>query len=63
MESYLTYLTVFIGVLTVASAAQAVILFFIFRRVTKLAAEVEKTVARLSDQSKAVTEQVVRIDG
>ena len=42
MESYLTYLTVFIGILAVASAAQAVILFFIYRRVTKLADEVEK---------------------
>lgn len=61
MESYLTYLTVFIGVLTVALAAQAMILFFIYRRLTKLAGEVEKTVARMSDQSKIIMEQVVAL--
>jgi len=61
VESYVIYLTVFIGVMAVASAAQAIILFVIFRRVAKLAAEVEKTVARLSDQTKTVTEQVVRL--
>ena len=59
MESYLIYLTVFIGVMAVASAIEAIVLFVIYRRVTKLADEVEKAVARLSDQSKVIMEQVV----
>ena len=59
MESYLFYLTVFIGIMAVGSVAEAIVLLVIYRRVTKLADEVEKTVARLSDQSKAIMEQVV----
>ena len=58
MESYLTYLTVFIGILTVALAAQAVILFFIYRRLTKLTDEVEKSLAHMTDQSKIILNQV-----
>ena len=59
MESYLFYLTVFVGIMAVASAIEAIVLFVIYRRVTKLADEVEKAVARLSDQSKIIMEQVV----
>ena len=59
MESYLIYLTVFIGVMAAASVIEAIVLFIIYRRVTKLADEVEKAVARLSDQSKVIMEQVV----
>jgi len=58
VESYLTYLTVFIGILTVALAAQAVILFFIYRRLTKLTDEVEKSLAHMTDQSKIILNQV-----
>ena len=61
MESYLTYLTVFIGILTVALAAQAVILFFIYRRLTKLTDEVEKSLARMTDQSKIILNQVASL--
>ena len=61
MESYLTYLTVFIGILTAALAAQAVILFFIYRRVTKLTNEVEKSLARMTDQSKIILDQVASL--
>src|SRR6185436_4605621 len=43
----------------VASVIEAIVLFVIYRRVTKLADEVEKAVARLSDQSKISMEQVV----
>jgi uncharacterized protein YoxC len=59
VEPYLIYLTVFVGVMAVASAIEAIVLFVIYRRVTKLADEVEKAVARLSDQSKVIMEQVV----
>jgi uncharacterized protein YoxC len=59
VESYLFYLTVFVGIMAVASAIEAIVLFVIYRRVTKLADEVEKAVARLSDQSKIIMEQVV----
>lgn len=59
MESYLIYLTVFIGVMAAASVIEAIVLFVIYRRVTKLADEVERAVARLSDQSKVIMEQVV----
>ena len=61
MEAYLTYLTVFIGILTVALAAQAVILFFIYRRLTKLSDEVEKSLARVSDQSKFILDKVASL--
>jgi methyl-accepting chemotaxis protein len=61
VETYLTYLTVFIGVLTAALAAQAVILFFIYRRLAKLANEVEKSVAHISDQSKIILDQVASL--
>ena len=61
MESYLTYLTVFIGVLTAALVAQAVILFFIYRRVTKLTNEVEKSLARMTDQTKIILDQVASL--
>ncbi|HYJ15335.1 MAG TPA: hypothetical protein VE170_07580 [Candidatus Limnocylindria bacterium] len=54
----MTYLTVFIGILTVALAAQAVILFFIYRRLTKLTDEVEKSLAHMTDQSKIILNQV-----
>ena len=59
MEPYLIYLTVFVGVMAAASVIEAIVLFVIYRRVTKLADEVEKAVARLSDQSKVIMEQVV----
>jgi uncharacterized protein YoxC len=59
VEPYLIFLTVFVGVMAVASAIEAIVLFVIYRRVTKLADEVEKAVARLSDQSKVIMEQVV----
>jgi uncharacterized protein YoxC len=58
VETYLAYLTVFTGAVTAALAAQAIVLFFIYRRLTKLADEVEKTFARVSDQSKIIIEQV-----
>jgi uncharacterized protein YoxC len=61
VESYLTYLTIFIGILTAALAAQAVILFFFYRRVTKLASEVEKSLARMTDQSKIILDQVASL--
>jgi uncharacterized protein YoxC len=61
VEPYVIYLTVFIGVMAVASALQAIVLFIMYRRVSKLADEVEKTVARLADQTKAITEQVVAL--
>jgi len=61
VEAYLTYLTVFIGILTVALAAQAVILFFIYRRLTKLSDEVEKSLARVSDQSKFILDKVASL--
>ena len=59
MESYLIYLTIFIGIMAVASVIEAIVLFVIYRRVTKLADEVEKATARLADQSKVIMEQVV----
>ena len=59
MEPYLIYLTVFVGVMAAASVIEAIVLIVIYRRVTKLADEVEKAVARLSDQSKVIMEQVV----
>lgn len=58
METYLAYLTVVTGVMTAALTAEAIIMFFIYRRLTKLADEVEKTVARLTDQSKNIMNQV-----
>jgi uncharacterized protein YoxC len=59
MEPYLIYLTVFVGVMAAASVIEAIVLIVVCRRVTKLADEVEKAVARLSDQSKVIMEQVV----
>jgi hypothetical protein len=61
VETYLNYLTVFIGILTAALVAQAIILFFVYRRVTKLADELEKTVASVSDQSAKIMAQVTKL--
>ena len=61
METYLTYLTVFIGILTAALVAQAIILFFVYRRVNKLAEELETAVARWSDQTAKITAQVTKL--
>jgi uncharacterized protein YoxC len=61
VETYLNYLTVFIGILTAALVAQAIILFFVYRRVTKLADELEKTMARWSDQTAKITAQVTKL--
>lgn len=58
MESYLFYLTIFIGILTFALAAQAIILFFVYRRVARLADELEKTAARLAEQAAKIMTQV-----
>src|SRR5262245_61696013 len=51
MDSYLFYLTLFNGIVTVALVAQAVILYFAYRRMTRLAGELERIVARLAEQS------------
>jgi uncharacterized protein YoxC len=51
METYIFYLTVFIGILTFALAGQALILFVLYRRVKHSMDELEKTVARLTEQS------------
>lgn len=51
METYIFYLTVFIGILTFALVAQAVVLFFAYRRISRAIGDLEKTVASLSDRS------------
>ena len=51
METYIFYLTVFIGILTFALAAQALILFLLYRRVRRSMEELETTVASLTERS------------
>lgn len=58
METYISYLTIFIGILTLALVAQAIAIFLVYRRVNRLADELEKTVARLSQQSAKIMTQV-----
>ena len=61
METYILCLTIFIGILTVALAVQAIAVFLISRRVSRLADELEKTVARLSNQSATIMQQVTTL--
>jgi len=61
VETYLTYLTIFIGILTAALVAQAIVLFCVYRRLTKLANELEKTMRRLSDQTAKIMAQVTEL--
>jgi len=51
VETYIFYLTVFIGILTFALAAQAIILFFAYRRISRMIEDLEKTVYHLSERS------------
>jgi methyl-accepting chemotaxis protein len=61
VETYLTYLTIFIGILTAALVAQAIVLFCVYRRLAKLAGELEKTMRRLSDQTAKIMAQVTEL--
>jgi len=59
VETYVFYLTVFTGILTFALAAQAVILFLAYRRITRVMEDLEITVRQLSERS---TKLIARTD-
>jgi len=61
VETYILCLTIFIGILTLALAAQAIVVLLMYRRVSRLANELEKTATRLSNQSATIMQQVTTL--